>query len=366
MKVLFLPAHSQLSADSRLKVYQFLPLLEEAGVKYSVICFAPLFLYKKRVNFGKKIIPLMIYYILIYVFRFLKTIQVLFIANKYDIIYIQQPIIPFGMEKLLKIINKNIIFQFTDAIFINKRNGENALEQLRSQIISKKCTRMASVAKCCLVENDYNKQGISKFCKNIKKITGPIDTERYSPSQNKNKSKEIIIGWTGSTFTTKYLYEIEDVLKSLATKYKFVLRVIGASKNFSIEGVNCEVEDWSLNTELDLLSTFDVGIMPLSDDEWTKGKSSYKLLQYMSMGITPVISPVGLVGFDNQIITDGINGFIADKNEKWVEKISMLIENEDLRKKMGANARATIEEHYSLKNGVKKMLKIFEETISLE
>jgi len=366
MKVLFLAAHSEAEPSSRLKVYQFLPLLKEKGIKYRVICFAPLFLYKMRLTFVNNKPILFTYYILIYLFRLLKTIFAIIIAPRFDIVYIQQPIIPFGLERVLKLANKNIIFQFTDAIFLASREGEKSpLEQCRSRLMAKSCIRMASVAKCCLVENDYNKAGVSKFCSYIDKITGPIDADRYHPIKSKKEDK-VVIGWTGSAFTTKYLYEIKDALRDLFQRQSLVLRLIGARKDFVIDGVNCEIKDWKPDTELKWLASFDIGIMPLTDDMWTKGKASYKLLQYMSMGIPVVISPGGLVGFDNKIIKDGVNGFLANSKEEWIEKLSLLIKNKELRQKIGQNARITIEEHYSLKKVSEDLIKIFEKTLSLK
>lgn len=356
MKVLFLAAYSNLAAASRIKVYQFLPLLEERGVKCKAICFTPSFLYRIRLASATNGKFLLVYYPLGYIIRLFKTLWAILIASKFDIIFIQEPIIPFGLEKVLKLANKNIIFQFTDAVFLDKQAGDSFIERLKMRVLSRYCKRIAMVAKCCLVENDYNKAAVLKFCSYVDKITGPVDTDRYFSKRGEKNGDKIIIGWIGSPFTTKYLYIIEDALGEISQKYKIVLRLIGAKKDFKISGVRCDMKEWTLDTEVSWLQTFNIGIMPLADDEWTKGKAGYKLLQYMAMGIPSVVSPVG---FNIEIVKDEFNGFLADTNEEWVEKLSILIEDEELRKKMGRNARITIEEHYSLKKASEKLLEIF-------
>jgi glycosyltransferase involved in cell wall biosynthesis len=360
MKILFLAAYSNLVAASRIKVYQFLPLLKERRIKCEVICFTPSFLYRLRLILVNKKALFIIYYLLSYIITLFKSFWAILIASKFDIIYIQEPIIPSGLEKILKLVNKNIIFQFTDAIFLSSKEGSGFIKKVKLGILSGRFKRTAKIAKCCLVENDYNKGVVLKYCPYVEKITGPVDINRYFLRKEEKENDNIIIGWIGSPFTTKYLYEVEDALKKLSKKYNIVLRLIGAKKDFKIEGINCEIKEWKLDTEVALLSTFNIGIMPLTDEKWSKGKAGYKLLQYMSMGIPSVASSVG---FNKELIEDGVNGFLANTNKEWVEKLSILIKDEKLRKKISRNARITIEEHYSLKKSFVRLLKIFENTV---
>lgn len=357
MKILFLAAYSDLVAASRIKVYQFLPFLAEKGIKYKVISFAPSFLYQLRLRAaGQKRLAL-IYYLIIYIIRTFKSFWAILIAPKFDIIFIQEPIIPLGLEKILKAQNKNIVFQFTDAVFLPKKEGKGFLEKMIFSAQSNCLKNMAAIAKCCLVETDYNKAAVSKYCPQVEKLTGPIDTKRYSLRQERKEGKKFIIGWVGTPFTTKYLYEIEDALKEIAKKYNIVLRLVGARDDFKIKGANCELKKWTLKDEINWLRTFQVGIMPLTDDKWSRGKAGYKLLQYMSMGIPPVVSAVG---FNKEIIRDGVNGFLAETSDEWLRKLSLLIENKDLRKEMGERARLTIEKDYSLNKATGKLIKILE------
>ncbi len=356
MRVLFLAAYSEIAAASRIKVYQLLPLLEKKGIKCKVICFTPSFVFKIRQASVANRNLLLVYYAFLYLIRPLKTVLAILLAPGFDIVYIQEPIIPFGMERILKIANKNIVFLFTDAIFLGPQKKDKFLEKARKKILSKYWKRISNVSKYCLVENDYNKEAVLKFCPNVEKIAGPMDTDRYIVKEYKKHSGPIVIGWVGTVFTSKYLYGIKSALQNLAKKHDIVLRVMEATKDFNIKGVVCEKKTWKKEIELDEVSKFDIGIMPLPDDEWTRGKGGFKLLQYMSLGVCAVASPVGI---NKEIVDDEINGFLAKDQEEWEQKLSRLIEDENLRRKMGENARATIENRYSLQKAIEKILKIF-------
>jgi len=356
MKVLFLAAYSNLVAASRIKVYQFLPFLEKKGIKYRVICFTPSFLYRLRVasENNKKILS--IYYPLSFIIRFYNAILAVLSAPNFDIVYINEPIMPFLTEKLLKLANKNIIFQFSDAVFLNNQSGDTFFGKIKSKALFGCWKRLVIVAKRCLADNEYTKQAALKFCPDTEIITGPIDTERYFFAGNNTPQDEIVIGWIGSAFTTKYLYEVKDALSEISKKYSILLRLIGAKKDFNMPGIKYDIKDWSLDSELLWLKTFDIGIAPLTDDAWVQGKASYKILQYMSMGIPCVASAIG---FHNEIIQNGHNGFLAKSTQEWVKNFSELIENKNLREKIGRNSRILIEENYSLNKTADKLIEIF-------
>jgi len=363
MKVLFLAAYSELAASSRARVYQFLPLLEKRGIKYKVLCFIPSFLYRLKLNLNIESMPLgLLYYSLIYIIRLFKSFWAVLVADKFDIIFIQKLILPFRLEKVLKLLNRNIIFEFDDAIFVNDENSKGIIGKIKTKFQNEGFKRMLKIAKCCLVENEYNRNIALKYCPYVEKITGPIDTKRYFVRDEKKEGNNLLIGWIGSPYTTKYLYEIKDALKKLSQKYNIILRLIGAKKDFKIEGVNYEIKEWTLKTELAWLQSFNIGIMPLTNDKWTKGKGGYKLLQYMSMGIPAVAS---LVGVNKKIIKDGVNGFLADSSGEWIKKLSILIEDEILREKIGKRARITIEQDYSLIKATEKLLRIFKNILIL-
>lgn len=355
MKILFLVAYSNLAASSRTRVYDYLPFLDKRGVDYKYICFIPQkfhSLTSKHQNLFSKLF----YYFAGFCLKVVKTIQAVILASRYDILFIQKITFPFGLEKVLRLFNKNIIFDFDDAIFTSEDDKSTFFGRLKENFQKKSFENMLKVAKVCLVENDYNKKISLQYCPRAEIITGPIKTEKYFPKPKQNSDK-IVIGWVGSYSTTRYLHDIKDALKELLRPGQVELKLVGADEDFKKSGINCEIEKWSLEGEAFLIQTFDIGIMPLPDNEWTRGKGGYKLLQYMAIGIPAVTSPVEI---NKQIVRNGVNGFLADSPKEWVEKLSRLIEDKSMRQEMGSAGRKIAEAEYSLNKASEKLLKIFE------
>jgi len=136
-----------------------------------------------------------------------------------------------------------------------------------------------------------------------------------------------------------------------------VIELIGAA-NLTVKGANIRIKEWTLDTEVKNLQNFDVGIMPLLDNEWSRGKGGYKLLQYMAVGIPCVASPVGV---NAKLIREGINGYLANSEDEWYKKLEVLIKNETLRESMGKNGRKIAETQYSFEVSVPKLIKLIKE-----
>jgi glycosyltransferase involved in cell wall biosynthesis len=340
MKILFLSAYSHLAASSRTRVYQYLPLLEKEGIDWRVICFSPEWMHKLTMNHtGARKIK---YYILSGIMRIISIIKSFWLAQQYDIIFIQKIVFPFRLEKILKLINPNIIFDFDDAIWVGGTSNFFG------------AFNMMSAAKCCIVENEYNKKFALNYCPNVQIITGPIDTDRYVPKEKSNNT--IIIGWKGSPSTEKYLDLIIDPLQRIAQTTDILFKVSGTKKFHRIPGIICNIVPWDLNTEVEFIQSLDIGIMPLPDDAWERGKGGYKLLEYMACGIPVIASPVGI---NKEIVIDGNNGFLAETENEWVAAMVKLIEDKELRRLMGLHARMHMLDKYSLKNATKKLIEIF-------
>jgi glycosyltransferase involved in cell wall biosynthesis len=186
-------------------------------------------------------------------------------------------------------------------------------------------------------------------------IPSTIDTDVYQ-IQPRDKNRVPVIGWTGSVTTVPYLMAVAPALRRLREKREFELRVIGAKVD--IEGLAVHCIPWRAETEPDDLRALDVGLMPLPDDEWSRGKCGMKALQYMALGIPAVVSPVGV---NATIVRDGVNGFYACTEEEWIDRIAFLLENESLRRRLGQEARRTIEESYSVRAHAPRVAKILTE-----
>ena len=191
----------------------------------------------------------------------------------------------------------------------------------------------------------------SKFNSNITIIPSTVDTDIYKPIEKLNKNGQVKIGWVGSHTTVKHFEMITDVYLKLKSKYKDKIDfVLIGDENYHNKQLGIKGLKWENKMEVELFNSFDIGIMPLPNNEWAKGKCGMKGLLYMSVGIPSVMSNVGM---NKDIIEHGENGFLPVGEKQWVEVLSKLIENKELRKKIGDKGRKTVLEKYS-KNKIKK------------
>lgn len=360
MRILFLTIYPELGASSRTRVYQYIPYLEKIGIECKVSPRISTTYFRHEVGFESyglfwKEIYRFVYKI-IYKFGQLWRI---FTALKYDIVFVQKELLflgPVNLGKLLRRVNPNIIYDFDDAIFTSEPSSK--LSEKENNKRAKKLSEMLKISKWVIVENNYCKAFAFRYCENVSIITGPIDTKRYYP-ERKIERDEVIMGWIGGSSTIQYLKLIESVFKKLALKYENLIFEVMGAEDFEIEGLNIITKKkWALDTEVKDLQNFDIGIMPLPDDRWTRGKGGYKLLQYMAVGIPVVASPVGI---NCEIVRDGVNGYLASSEDEWFNELSKLIEDKDLRIKMGKEAHKIAEDVYSLKVAVPQMIKILNE-----
>ena len=194
---------------------------------------------------------------------------------------------------------------------------------------------------------------------NVTIIPTTIDTDKYEFIERTDNPEIVTIGWSGSFSTIQHLDTIRNVLQELAKTEKFRLRVIGTPE-YQLPGVDVEAIQWRSETELDDLRHIDIGLMPLPDDNWSKGKCGLKALQYMALGVPSICSPVGV---NSTIIRDGENGFLAESKAEWVEKIKQLIHSPELRRKLGRAGRETVEREYSAKIVAPKVLEVFRSAV---
>jgi glycosyltransferase involved in cell wall biosynthesis len=280
--------------------------------------------------------------------------------ENYDLVYILRESAILGpaiFERLIKKTGKPIVFDFDDAVFVSYKSPTNGyLSYLKFPGKTRKICELSSHV---MAGNPYLADYAGNVNKNVTIIPTTIDTDKYRPKQTENNGGTITIGWSGSFSTVQHLNTLRGALQKLAQKEIFKLRVIGTPK-YEIEGVNVEPLPWRSATEIEDLQAIDIGIMPLPDDIWSKGKCGLKALQYMALGIPTVCSPVGV---NTDIIQDGENGFLADSEDEWIEKLSRLIHSPELRKNLGAKGRETVEQKYSAKSQVPRIYKIFESLV---
>lgn len=357
-KILFVATHRQdRSPSQRFRFEQYLKFLEKEGISYH---FSPLlsesddsYFYSKG-KIGAKL--------LILLKSFLKRMSDILLSSGYEIIFIQREAFVTGtvfFEKTWRLLGKKIIYDFDDSIWLLDVSEAN--KKFSWMKNPGKTANIISLSTIIFAGNEYLADYARRFNNNVELIPTTIDTDLYKAS-SRLREGVICIGWSGSITTIKHYDHAVPVLKRVRKKYgdKVKFKVIG-DKNYTNNDLSIVGIAWSKENEVEELNTFDIGIMPLPDDEWSKGKCGLKGLQYMSIEIPTIMSPVGV---NTEIIQDGVNGFLARTEDEWVEKISRLIESPELRKKLGQAGRKTVLEKYSVNANKEKYLSLFQKMIS--
>jgi glycosyltransferase involved in cell wall biosynthesis len=258
-----------------------------------------------------------------------------------DVIFVYREVALLGpawIERLLAL-RRPLIFDFDDAIYLADTSQANAWSR-RLKLATKTAT-ICRLAQHVTVGNEFLARFARHHAKDVTVVPSTIDTDFYQ-IQPRARNRVPVIGWTGSVTTAPQLMALAPALRRLRDRLEFELLVIGAK--IDIEGLSIHHLPWRPETEPDDLRTLDVGLMPLPDDEWSRGKCGMKALQYMALGIPPVVSPVGV---NATIVQDAVNGFHARSEQEWIGRLALLLGNESLRRSLGQEARRTVEESFS-------------------
>jgi len=246
-----------------------------------------------------------------------------------------------------------IVFDFDDAIYLPAHAEANRAVRFLKR--PGKAAELCRLARHVTVGNETLAAFARLHASAVTVVPSTIDTEAYVPRERPPNPRPVV-GWTGSATTVPYLRALAGALVRLGQRVDYELRVIGGEVD--IPGVRVSCRPWRPETEVEDLRVLDVGLMPLPDDEWTRGKCGMKALQYMGLAIPPVVSPVGV---NAEIVRDGASGFHARSEEEWVERIALLLRDRDLRARMGGEARRTVEERYSARVQAPRMARVLRE-----
>ena len=356
-KILFIAAHRpDRSPSQRYRFEQYFDFLKSNGfecrLSYLLSSSDDKYFYRSGHLLSKMIIL---------VKSFFKRLKDIFKAKEYDIIFVQREAFMIGstfFEKLFKITKAKLVFDFDDAIWLlDVSAGNKMLRWLKNP---KKTSRLIKLSDFVIAGNSYLADYAKRFNNNVKIIPTTVDTEKYIRVGTAIPDK-ICIGWSGSITTIKHFEDAVPVLKKLKAKYgdKIYFKVVG-DPDYRNTALNIQGIPWTSETEVKELSSFDIGIMPLPDDEWAKGKCGLKGLTYMALETPTIMSPVGV---NTEIIQDGITGFLASTPDEWFQKLSTLIESEELRKRIGKSARQTVVERYSVLSQRNNYLNCFKEVL---
>ncbi|MBK6264560.1 glycosyltransferase [Marivirga sp. S37H4] len=356
-KILFVcPYPFDEAPSQRFRFEQYFPVLKEKGFQYKIAPFlspkAWAVLYQKG-NKLKKVTSIF--------FSFMKRSALLFQLKPYDFIFIHREASPVGppfFEWAVRFLwRKKIIYDFDDAIWLDDPNEAGSL---KSRIKWKK--KVKSICKWSYkvsCGNQYLADFASKF--NAMVVVNPttIDSENLHMVQNKlpqtDKKTPPIIGWTGTHSTLHYLNDVIPILEKLETQYDFKFLVIANKRpDFSLKSLI--YIPWNKATEIKDLNQMDIGIMPLTDDIWSKGKCGFKALQYMALAKPVVASPVGV---NQHIIENGRSGYLAVTEAEWETALTTLLTQENRRIEMGLNGLQKVRKHYTVNSNSNNFLSLF-------
>lgn len=335
LKILVLTRYGCLGASSRLRTYQFIPVLKSFGIDCTL---SPLIddtlLSKKYLNGNYPIIGLL--------FSYLNRIFTMLTAWRYDFIWIEKealPWFPAWLEKTL-LFGRQFVLDFDDAIFHNYDLHPNPIVK---KIWGKKIDSLMAKSAAIFAGNDYLAKRAEKVSNSmIYYVPTVVDIFRYSNDYDTRTCARARIVWIGSPSTVKYLDIVAPALQRLAMSHSFTLRVIGAQWQY--EGIQVECLPWNSNTEVKYIAESDIGIMPLADTPWEHGKCAYKLIQYMACGLPTVCSPIGA----NEVVVTEQTGFFAYNEEDWFEAFQVLLGDETLRRRLGNAGLERVNTMYSL------------------
>ncbi len=345
MRALLLSLHDVDFADSRYRVYQYLPALRAAGIEARVEPLVSRELARLYWTGGLEVRARRAW---LGAAALLARVRLALEAPRWDVALVQRELYPFGpplLEALAAGRGARLAFDFDDAIWL-RGEGARARDGLRDWLRNPaKAARIVRLSRVAIAGNAYLAAWARRRLPpgRVHTIPTVIDTERY-PVKRHAARRPVAIGWVGSPSTAAYLEPLQPVLARLAARDDVRIVIVGAP-GFRPRGYAAEVRPWRLDRELDDLLDLDIGLMPQPDNAWTRGKCAFKAIQYMGVGVPAVCSPVGVA---NELIAPGENGYLAATPEAWAAHLTRLVEDPALRARLGAAARATIEARWSL------------------
>lgn len=272
-------------------------------------------------------------------------LSLLFVAAKCDILIIQKKLFSFSFVKLLARINRNLIFDVDDAVMFHELERGQPLTGKYFQ----RFAAVAATSRLVVTGNAY----VAEFARaarphrdeNVAVLRTPIDTRVLTARSAPVKSDKIVVGWIGTKGNLQQLMPLAAALRKLQEAFPGVQLRLITDGTIDMPGVDIETKAWSAEEEVADLHGFDIGIMPLDDSLWNRGKGGFKLLQYMAAGLPAVASPVGI---NAEIVQHGENGFLARSPDEWTACLLTLAHDAALRQQIGQAARQTIEQEYAL------------------
>lgn len=277
--------------------------------------------------------------------------------KRFDAVFVYREAALLGPALLEKMVARRgvpIIYQLDDPLFVPYMSPSNGyLSYLK---FFGKIAEICRLAKVVMVNSTQIREYVSQYNQNIWQVPSVVDTKQYVFRPDLlEKQGEVCIGWSGSPTTIGNIRVIAGALQKLAQQIPHRVHLIGGTA-FDLPGVPYIAQKWSAETEVDDLRKMQVGMVPLPVNEWNKRKFYMKTAQYMALGIPAVATPLGS---NPEVIEHGVTGFLADSDEEWIDYLSRLIKDHDLRARMSRAAAAAAKEKYSLEGNTGKIIEAF-------
>jgi len=354
VKVLFLTAHSRLAASARFRVYQYLDYLRERGLEADVRPFVSDEVFSLIRSNGKLARKARLF-----AARGLSRFRDLRVARDYDVVFVQRESFPVGpawVERYLAKQGCPIVFDFDDAIYLPRPNALGNFLRNPS-----KTAEIVQLASHVIVSTEQLRGFAAAYNPNVSVIPTSVDTDveyrKRQYSESVEPSAPVRVGWIGSLSTAGYLERLVPVLSRVAARRRVEFLVMGAGRELAIRGARTHNLRWSIEAEADGFRSLDIGVYPLDDGVWERGKGGFKAIQYMAAAVPCVVSPVGVV---RHIVQDGEHGFHARSSEEWEDRLVRLVDDAGLRRRLGEAGRLHCERSFSVRVSAPRLLEVLE------
>jgi glycosyltransferase involved in cell wall biosynthesis len=358
-RVLFLVAHPIEDAGCRYRVYQFLPYLENAGYECVVAPFSTASLFRalrRRGHFSSKIL----HTVYCSIRRFLQLAGV----GQFDLVVIHREVFPFftpALENAVLRRSRKVMFSFDDAIYAGHHDVDTLNHPFLYRLkygrgVDEILGRCVHVVAGNRILGDYAR----RINPHVTVIPTVVDCNYYRYQEPPAKNDvPITVGWMGSRSTVSYLQFVEPALKGIARRYpgRVQFRFFG-HPDYKPDLPASISLPFQLGSEIRDLHSLDIGIMPMPNTDWTRGKCAFKAIQYMATGAVAVASPVGVT---TDLIKHNHNGLLASSVDEWFQSLSALVEDPELCRRLSLRARRTIEDSYSLRVWASSFVSVFDE-----
>jgi glycosyltransferase involved in cell wall biosynthesis len=347
VKVLLLSRYERVGASSRLRSYQYLDYLRRAGCDVSVNALLS-DVYVRQLYQGKS--PSVVDVCRGYVRRLKSVLR----AHEYDLLWIERELLPWVpniVERFVLPAKVPYVVDFDDAVF--HRYDMHPKVVVR-RMLGRKIDAVMHHATTVIVGNEYlRERAVAAGARCVEVLPTVVDLARYTVRDWKAESCPVV-GWIGTPETQGFLGVVAPALAELLRTFCFKVVLVRANLK-ALPGVEHETVAWSEVSEVEAIRQFDIGIMPVPDYPFARGKCGYKLIQYMACGLPVVASPIGI---NSKLIDHGFNGFLASSKAEWVAGIGSLLSSSALSRDMGARGRRLVDEQYSLHTAAPALLRI--------